>query len=124
MWNQPALLLIFLTAVGLFFVSLLLAKRETVDELRYLFDRRILGRAARSAVRFRIGTLLWLTTYVAVVIPTFQTFRDLPVVFLVIPMLTVAFLLARVAWSSLTDPTVRRVQPPRRFESSVDQEKY
>lgn len=118
MWNTSAVTLAAVTAFGLFAISFVLAKRETVDELRNLFDIRLVRRSARSMRRFRIGTLIWLTTYGAVIIAVIQRMGESPIVYLAIPLLTVAFLLARVALSTLAEPSVRRIHPPCPFPTS------
>ncbi|WP_442511538.1 hypothetical protein SH528x_003219 [Novipirellula sp. SH528] len=120
MWNTSAVTLAGATVVGLVVLSLVLAKSDTVDEFQNLFDIRIIRRASRSLGRFGLGSVMWLTTYIAVMIPLIQATSDSPVILVLIPLVTVMFLLARVAMLTLLDPGARRIQPPRQFPSFRD----
>ena len=73
MWTTSAIALAGATILGLFMLSLVVARRDTFDEIRDLYDLRVVRRAARSLGQFGLGTLMWLTAYIAVMIPVIQT---------------------------------------------------
>lgn len=117
MWTTTSVALAGASILGFFVVSLVVAKRDTVDELRILYDLRVIRRAARSLGRFSLGTLMWLTAYIAVMIPIIQSMGNSPVILVLVPLVTVTFLLTRVAMKSILEPCPRRIQPRRRFPS-------
>lgn len=115
MWHVWAIALAGVTIFGLFLISLVFARRDTADELRVLFDTRAVRRALLSWRRFGIRTLMWLTAGTAAVIVGVQALGNTTGTYLLIASLILACLLLRIVLLTLTEPGVRRMQPPRKF---------
>jgi 4-hydroxybenzoate polyprenyltransferase len=111
MWNAYAVTLAGTTILVLLAASLIFSTRETLAGVRDLFDMRFIRRAFRNARRFRIGTLLWFTGFIALSVGVFRTFEQSPLPYLIVPFLGVMLLLTRIAIHSLFEPRIRRLPP-------------
>jgi len=120
MWNIWAITFIAIMGLALFSSSLFLAKRETLDELTDFFDVRAFRQSLKSIRRFGFSAFIWLSAYVAVVISVLQAHGGSRVGFLMLPLLTCGFLLARVAITSLHEPSARQRRRLHRFPRSND----
>ncbi|KAA5541917.1 hypothetical protein FYK55_17120 [Roseiconus nitratireducens] len=117
MWNAYAITLAGASISLLLVVSLLLAFSDTITSLRDLFDPRILRRALRDAKRMRIGSMLWLTGYVAISFAIYSSFENSPLPYLIIPFVGIMLLLTRTAIHSMTDQRIRRLPSKPNFKS-------
>ena len=102
MWNFSALILVSATFGGIFLFSLVLATRETMYEVRMVYDRRVLRRSGRSLSRYSIASLMGLTAYTAAMTPLFL-WLDTLVAFILLVTISIALTLIRIFVITLFD---------------------
>ncbi len=112
MWTRTAIFLLLSSFAVTLLVSFMLARRDTIDELKAFFDHRILRSAGRSIRNSRLSAL---RTTVLVVAVSYAVIVLDPFNAVLAFLIGVTIVLVPSAFATFRDPCPRRKYPPREF---------
>ncbi len=115
MWSfTPSAILVFgLSLLAILVVSFALARRETLAEIRLLFDPRVLRLAIKRRSRRTIAaTAFTFAAWIACCV-YFLNIRSLPMLFVFAVFPAVMILLVRIAYLSMFDARTHRRLPDK-----------